>query len=76
MRLSERMKVGILDEGLEGYGREELSAWIDEVAKLEEDNKHFAKVIDNIWKAANEEGTTVQGIRGQMIADALLEREL
>jgi hypothetical protein len=45
MKLSERMKVGILDEGLEGYGLEELMAWVTEVAKLEAEIEGLEKAL-------------------------------
>ena len=45
------------------------------IAALKRENEHLAKVIDNVWTALNEAGTTVQGARGQMLADALLTEE-
>ena len=45
------------------------------IAALKRENEHLAKVIDNVWTALNEAGTTVQGARGQMLADALLTAE-
>ena len=45
------------------------------VAKLKRENEHLAKVISNVWDALNEEGITISGARGQMLADALLTAE-
>ena len=39
---------------------------------LKRENARFAKVIDNVWSALNEDNTTIPGARGQMLADALL----
>ena len=47
----------------------------NKIAALKRENEHLAKVIDNVWTALNEAGTTVQGARGQMLADALLTAE-
>ena len=47
----------------------------NKIAALKRENEHLAKVIDNVWTALNEAGTTVQGARGQMLADALLTTE-
>ena len=47
----------------------------DELAALKRENEYLAKVIDNVWAALNEAGTTTRGARGQMLADALLEEQ-
>ena len=40
MKLGERIRQAI-DEGLEGYGPEELHQWADEVDKLEANNERL-----------------------------------
>ena len=59
---------------------EMVRQWAGEVRELlvrnralKRENGRLAKVIDNVWAALNEAGITVQGARGQMLADALLE---
>ena len=81
MKLSEKMNMAIDDKKSTFFAlpASTVSIWASEVAQLEEENaalkrenKHFAKVISNVWDALNEEGITISGARGQMLADALL----
>ena len=79
MKLSERMReyrtMDSCDDTWLKDRADEVARLEAESAALKRENGHLAKVIDNVWAALNEASTTVQGARGQMLADALLQEQ-